>query len=99
MSLNKNQIDNFFSALKKAISKKIEKLLLIPLHGRTYEFKTINELKSFIHKYNGDTEKLPLIKYEVFVKYTNGSEIKSQFKEKEEIFIFLEYITSTLAMY
>lgn len=97
LSLNKNQINNFFTALEKAISKKIDRLYLIPLHGRTYEFRTIDELISFVHEYKGDIENLPLVKYEVFVKYTNGSEIKSQFKEKEEIYAFLEYITRTLA--
>ncbi len=98
LSLNKKQIDNFFTALDKAISKKIERLYLIPLHGRTYEFQTTEEMIAFVREYNGGKGKLPLVKYEVFVKYTNGSEIRSQFQDKEEIYTFLEYITKTLTV-
>lgn len=97
LALNRNQINKFLNELKKAINKKIARLYLIPLHGKTYEFRTTAEMISFVSEYKFDIESLPLVKYEVFVKYTNGSEIRSQFQEKEEIYTFLEYITMTLA--
>jgi len=96
LSLNKSQIGGFFAALDKALGKRIDRLYLIPLHGRTYEFRTTDEMVSFVREYEGDTASLTLVKYEVFVKYTNGSEIRSQFQDKEEIYAFLEYITRTL---
>lgn len=39
LSLNKSQIDGFLTALDSALGKRIDRLYLIPLHGRTYEFR------------------------------------------------------------
>lgn len=96
LSLNESQINDFFAALDRALGKRIDRLYLIPLHGQTYAFRTTDEMVSFVREYEGDAANLPLVKYEVFIKYTNGSEIRSQFQEKEEIYVFLEYITRTL---
>ena len=96
LSLNESQIHGFLTALDKALGKRIDRLYLIPLHGCVYEFRTIDELESFLREYKGDEANLPLVKYEVFVKYTNGSEIRSQFHEKEEICAFLEYISKSI---
>lgn len=97
LASNENQINNFFTELDKALTKKIERLYLIPLHGITYEFKTAEAMITFVREYKCDKGKLPLVKYEVFIRYTNGSEIRSQFQDKEEIYVFLEYISRTLA--
>lgn len=53
-------------------------------------------MTTFLRNYEGDNENLSLVKYEIFVKYTNGSEIKSQFQEKEEIYSFLKYISKSI---
>lgn len=95
LSLNESQIGGFLTALDKALGKRIDRLYLIPLHGRTYEFRTTDELASFVRGYKDDAN-LPLVKYEIFVKYTNGSEIRSQFQEREEIYTFLEYISKSI---
>lgn len=99
LSLNKSEIHNFFTSLDNALGKRIDRLYLIPLHGKTYEFHSPDEMISFIREYKDDDDVLPLVKYEVFVKYTNGSEIRSQFHEKQEIYDFLEYITKTIITY
>lgn len=96
LSLNKSQIDGFLTALDSALGKRIDRLYLIPLHGRTYEFRTTDEMTTFLRNYEGDNANLSLVKYEIFVKYTNGSEIRSQFQEKEEIYSFLKYISKSL---
>lgn len=96
IELNSQQIENFFKSLGKALNKGIERICVIPLHGKTYEFTTINALLSFIDAYHGDNEILPLLSYEIFVRYNNGSEIRSQFKEKDEIYTFLDYIANSI---
>ena len=98
LSLNESQIDGFLTALDKALGKRIDRLYLIPLHGRTYEFRTTDELVYFVREYKDDDESLPLAKYEIFVKYTNGSEIRSQLQEREEIYTFLEYISKSIGV-
>lgn len=98
LSLNESQIGGFLSALDKALGKRIDRLYLIPLHGQTYEFRTTEELVSFVREYKDDGASLPLIRYEIFVKYTNGSEIRSQFQDREEIYVFLEYISKSIGL-
>ena len=96
LSLNESQIGGFLTALDKALGKRIYRLYLIPLHGQTYEFRTADELASFVREYKDDGASLPLVRYEIFVKYTNGSEIRSQFQDREEIYAFLEYISKSI---
>lgn len=96
LSLNESQISGFLTALDKALGKRIDRLYLIPLHGQTYEFRTTDELVSFVHEYKDDGASLPLVRFEIFVKYTNGSEIRSQFQDREEIYAFLEYISKSI---
>ena len=96
LSLNESQIGGFLTALDKALGKRIYRLYLIPLHGQTYEFRTTDELASFVREYKDDGASLPLVRYEIFVKYTNGSEIRSQFQDREEIYAFLEYISKSI---
>lgn len=97
LALNASQLESFFTALDNALNKGIERLTLTPLHGRPYEFETARELAAFVRDYTSDAVALPLTQYEIFVRYTNGSEIRSLFREKEEIFRFLEYISNSVA--
>ena len=96
LSLNESQIGGFLTALDKVLGKRIDKLYLIPLHGRAYEFRTTDEPASCVREYKDDDASLPLVKYEIFVKYTNGNEIRSQFQEREESYTFLEYISKSI---
>lgn len=98
ISLNREQLGPFFAALEKALIKGIVRLVLTPLYGEAREFKTPFELADFVTKYKSVETNLPFAKYEIYVQYTNGSEIRSNFQEKGEILDFLEYISKSVAV-
>lgn len=97
LELNSKEIDKFLSKLDIELNKKIEKIQITPLHGKVYEFKAIDETASFIQNYEENIVNMPLIKFEVYLKYSTGNEIKIQFKHKNEINVFLEYISKCVA--
>ena len=89
---NESEMNLFLENLRYSIERQVEELLLIPLYGKEYKFKNINDLKEFIESYAEDCLDLSLVTYKVFVRFTNNSSINSEFMTKTEVLRFLQYI-------
>jgi hypothetical protein len=91
---NKTLLKAFFDQLEATLDRRIEQIVLIPLHGRQNEFAAVNDAVAFIEKYdeasalNGGFKK-----YEVIVRYSNGDKIDASFAGKQETVSFLKYIS------
>ncbi len=90
VKLNKEKINEFFASLTEAVSRYIEQVIVLPLHGEETISKSINEAIDFLKKYSDEKTKLPLLKYEIIVKYNNGDRIEASFKDKKDTIKFLE---------
>lgn len=90
LKLNKKNVDEFLSSLSKSVSRFIERIIILPLHGQESTANTITEAIDFLKKYSEDKPKLPLVKYEVIIKYNTGDRIEANFKDKGDTIKFLE---------
>ncbi|MFW6275592.1 MAG: DNA methylase, partial [bacterium] len=90
LKLNKNEIDNFFGNLEKAVSRFINSVSVLPLHGTFSTLTTIEEAIDFIENYRNINESLPVLKYEIIVRYNNNDKIEGIFNTKESAVEFLE---------
>ena len=90
---NKPLIDKFFSNLKATLDRQIEEIILIPLYGKRYAFESIDAITRFVLEYKNNMDAQDFISFKLYVTYTNGSNIKSEFCSKEEVFRFLQYIS------
>jgi hypothetical protein len=90
VKLNKKEVDKFFDALTNSVSRFIERILLLPLHGKEAEAKSISEAIKLIEQYSESQSKLPLSRYEVIIRYNTGDKIEASFKDKKDCLIFLK---------
>lgn len=90
LKLNKKNVDDFFISLSTSVSRFIERIIILPLHGQESSLTNISEAIDFIKKYSEDKPKQPLIKYEIIIKYNNTDRIEASFVDKKDAIVFLE---------
>lgn len=90
LKLNKKNVDEFLSSLSNSVSRFIERVIILPLHGQESTASTVTEAIDFLKKYSEDKPKLPLVKYEVIIKYNTGDRIDASFRDKSDTIKFLE---------
>ena len=90
LKLNKKGVNEFLNSLSDSVSRFIERIIILPLHGQENISNNITEAIDFLKKYSEDRPKLPLSKYEIIIKYNTGDRIEASFKDKKDSIIFLE---------
>lgn len=90
LKLNKNDVDEFFQNLEKAVSRYIESIVVLPLHGAFTTLQTVGDAIDFIEKYQAKNQDLPLLKYEITVRYNNNDKVEGTFNSKDDAVGFLE---------
>jgi hypothetical protein len=90
LKLNKKNVDEFFNSLSETVSRFIERIIILPLHGQETVSSSATEAIDFLKKYPEDQPKLPLSKYEIIIKYNTGDRIEASFKDKKASIKFLE---------
>ena len=86
---NADQVQRFVEKLKRAVTRRIKSVRILPLHGSAVEWNSVEEAIAFIEKYNEQSEPQPVVKYEVQVLYSNGDRIEGQFADKRDAIKFL----------
>lgn len=77
------------AALSAAVSRQIERIIILALHGKSHEVKTIDDAITFIETYKNDGLSKPIERYEIELRYNNGNLISGSFKDKESAIDFL----------
>lgn len=90
LKLNKKNVNEFLISLSASVSRFIERVIILPLHGQESSLTNISEAIDFIKKYSEDKPKQPLVKYEIIIKYNNTDRIEASFVDKKDAIIFLE---------
>lgn len=62
----------------------------MPLHGASNTLTTVREAIDFIESYQNNTVSLPVLKYEIVVRYNNKDKVEGFFYSKESAIEFLE---------
>lgn len=90
LKLNAKEVTIFFDNLKKAVSRFITLVSIIPLHGKASSLNNIEEAIKFIERYDHTNGDLEILKYEIVVKYNNDDKVEAIFNTKESAIEFLE---------
>jgi hypothetical protein len=88
--LNESQVKEFIGALTVTVSRKIQRILVLPLHGQIEELPTLNQAIAFIKGYDDQHGRKPIQRYEIQIRYSNGDSIEGRFADKQEAIEFLE---------
>lgn len=89
MKLNRKEVNKFFESLTHSVSRFIECIILLPLHGKETETKSISEAIKLVEQYSESQSKLPLLRYEIIIRYNTGDKIEASFKDKKDCITFL----------
>jgi hypothetical protein len=71
---------------------RIELVYVLPLRGWPRTLGDVAEAIAFIEKFDESKPDAPFTRYEVGVRYSNGDEIRGQFKDKATAIAFLRGI-------
>lgn len=91
------ELDAFLAALRQSLRRGIERILVIPLYGASHELSSISDAVAFIRSHSEGMGTHPFVRYAIVVRYTNGNEIRGDFKTKDEAIDFLERMTTYVA--
>lgn len=86
---NQARVKNFMASLTASVARQIEKILILPLHGKTYEVMTINDAVSLIESYDEGAGVSEFERYEIQIRFSNGNEITGRFNDKPSAIEFL----------
>ncbi len=93
LKINKKQVDEFFGQLLQSVSRFIENIQIVPLHGEQQDIISISEAIDFLNEYSESKTNAPLMRYEITIKYNTGDKIEASFKTKTDALRFLKNYT------
>lgn len=90
LNLNKAEVSSFFQSLERAVSRFVETISVLPLHGSSSILTSVEDAISFIETYKNENGSGPVLKYEIIVRYNNTDKVEGVFNTKESAIDFLE---------
>ena len=87
---NEALITPFITRLESAMTRRIERISITPLHGRCYVLNTIEEAVDFLTAYNETECRDPLCQYIIDIRYNNGDKIEVCFNDRQNSLDFLQ---------
>lgn len=85
----KEDTEQFLEALEKVVSRQIDRITVLPLHGTAQELPTVADAIKFIEGYQERGGQRPIQRYEVRIRYNNADSIEATFREKADALSFL----------
>jgi hypothetical protein len=71
------------ASLAAAVSRQIERVIVLPLHGKTYEVKTVDDAVKLLQAYDDKRGGGDVNRYEIQIRYNNGDKVEASFHDKE----------------
>jgi hypothetical protein len=84
------RIRRFLTVLAAVVSRQIDRIVILALHGQSQEVVTIGDAIQFIESYAGDDRAKPIERFEIQVRYNNGDIVSGSFRDKEGAIEFLK---------
>ncbi len=79
-------------SLQERLDRMVERVVIVPLYGRTNEFATIDDALRFLDSHSVYEGCGDFRKYEVLISFTNGDKVEGSFKDQTNVRDFLKFI-------
>ena len=89
MEINHAEVEAFLTDLEVTVSRRVDQVHILPLHGNSSILSSVDEAINFITDYAETTGSMVFTRYEIIVRFNNGSEIIGKFQSKAEVLSFL----------
>ena len=87
---DESQINAFLVGLKLAISREIEAILVLPLHGHELYATSISEALALLQDHDESSLQTQFVRYEIQIRFTNGNQIIGKFNDRMSAIAFWE---------
>lgn len=87
--LHSADIAAFEADLDASLTRKIERVIVLPLHGTRFEAATVKQAIDYVQSYGEANSSKSFSRYEVQVRYNNGDKIEGSFESKVDAVAFL----------
>jgi len=88
------RFDTFLRRMREHLSRKVQRVLILPLRGRVHSVQSVAEALSLLSAMASSVDASPelteLVRIEVQVRYSNYDEIDATFSSLQEAFLWLE---------
>jgi hypothetical protein len=89
LEANAEGVTAFIASLTAAVSRQIERIVILPLHGMARDLGTIEEAINFVENYAEGANVKTFARYEIHVHYNNGNRVQGTFSDKASAIDFL----------
>lgn len=89
LKLNSKEVKTFFQNLEFAVSRYIISVSVTPLFGELFTMTSIGKAIEFIKNHNTSSKKLPVLKYEIIIRYNNDDKVEGIFADRDAAIDFL----------
>lgn len=89
LSVNEEIIHTFIMDMERALDRSINRVVIVPLYGTDYEFRTKEDAIEFLNSFRIEDKTTSFRKYEVLVEFSNGDKINGVFSEKSQALRFI----------
>ena len=86
----RSEMNGFLAALAISVSRQIDRITIIALHGIKHESKSVDDAIRFVEGYVDDGVSKPIDRYEIDVRYNNDDLIRGHFRDKDSAIAFLQ---------
>lgn len=86
----KTEVATFVEELKISLSRILENIFIMPLHGKGLDFSCVADARDFLKTYDEDRQISGFVRYEIILRYSNGSIINAQRVTQAEALEFLD---------
>lgn len=90
VELHQADIERFMKSLSVSVSRQIERVVILAMHGGLHEVLTVDDAIRFIESYEDDRKAKAVDRYEIEVRYNNGDTIQGKFTNKATAVEFLK---------
>ena len=86
---NRIGIDQFLAALHEAVSRRIEEITVLPLHGTALQASSVTDAVTLLYGYDEAASQANFERYEIRILFRNKNEITGKFNDKPSAIEFL----------
>jgi hypothetical protein len=91
---HQEDVRRFSESMDKVLSRQIEYILVLPLHGNRMEFSSVEDALSSIEAFDQGVGSQSFVRYEIEVRYDNGNTIRGKLNDRESAIEFLRMYKS-----
>ena len=89
-----DQLNPFFSALRRSLDRRVRSVFVLTLCGASRAFDSVEDAVLFVTDYDESISVSDFIRYELNIRYSNGDEVRGAFRQKERCVEFLHSFES-----